>query len=1282
MAAGRKEYELQMKLSAALSSSFNSSFQAAMSTTKKLQSTLSSLKKAQGDISAYKKTQEALTATKAKVQEYETKHNALQSELSQTVAKEKELQTALKESEKSTGKDTAEYKQLQKQLQNTRNEKSKLKSQIKDNERATSSANEKIKEQEQRLSELSQQLKATGTNTDKLTQENEKLEKAYRRVQQAQEDCARVNSAIEQNKAAISATKNELLKTVGVVGAAGAAFYKGFITPAANLQEQMSTVKAISGATNEEMEQLNALAKKMGATTKFTAVEAGKALEYMAMAGWKTNNMMSGLPGIMNLAAASGEALATVSDIVTDAMTAFGLAADGTTNGISNVNYFTDILAAASANSNTNVALLGESFKYAAPLAGAFGFSVEDTALALGLMANSGIKASQSGTSLRKIFTALTGELKIAQKDGSNFVVATQNADGSMRGLKDIIDDVRVAFNGMSEADIIAMQKDLTATAQSLGIELNDENGELKTQAALYADVQDAMQSMTDAGKIQEAEAIASKTAMAGLLSIVNSGEEDYNKLADAIYNANGAAEKMAQTRLDNLNGDITLAKSAWDGLATTIGEMFLPELRTAITKVTEFLNKANEFAQNNPEVIKQIVKVASGLAALKVGSLAGKLGLLEMKGGVLEVVKSFLGLRANMAESAAAAVTGGGKFTAFGKSIAGYFKNIKSSFGGVGASINKLSGGTLGKFSSFVGNAFKNVFSGTFGKLGGFIGNSFKNVFGGVFGKIGGTLSGLGSKIAAGPLGKIGGVFSSLGKSIGAVVGGPLKSLGGLFGGLFGKAMPIVAIISALSIAFLKLSGEDISGFIAPLKDAFEQLKPVLSDAMNQFKEMGKQMLPLLVNAAKQLAPILGQLVTALLPVVVELIQSIVPLICQLVQDLLPAVLNIITTLAPLLADVISAILPIAVQLLQTLLPVISEIASAILPVVADIIKAILPVLSTLVEAVLPILTTLLQALMPIIQALLPIITQIVSQILPIAVDVLNMLMPLVTMLIESVLPVLTTILQALAPVIQVLADLFGGVLGTAIQAIMPVIQALTGILQGLIDFVTGVFSGDWGKAWEGIKNIFGNIVNGIVAIFKIPINGIIDLINLFIGGLNKLKIPDWVPGVGGMGINIPLIPKLEKGSNSTPDTFIAGDVNGKGGELVTGARGRKVFTAAQTTAIFDNINKAKAINSAEQNAPRPATIIERVGGFIGAVKNAAVERFSGEAAKPDVSAIPTSSGETKFEINYSPTIYVEGDKPGDLEEKLKQNNEKLMQMFKEFLRQERENERRMSFA
>lgn len=1106
MAAGRKEYELQMKLTAALGSNFNSSFQGAMSTIKKLQGTLQNVKKVQGDISAYKKTQEAINATKAKIQDYETKHNALQNELAQTVTKEKELQKALRESEKSAGKESEEYKDLQKQLQNTRNEKSKLKSQIKDNERATDAANTKIKEQQQKLSELSKSLQAAGVNTDRLTQENDKLEKAYKRVQKAQEDYARVNSAIEKNKAAISATKNELVKTVGVVGTAGAAFYKGFITPAANLQEQMSTVKAISGATTEEMEQLNALAKKMGATTKFTAVEAGQALEYMAMAGWKTNNMMSGLPGIMNLAAASGEELATVSDIVTDAMTAFGLAADGTTKGISNVNYFTDILAAAASNSNTNVALLGESFKFAAPLAGSFGFSVEDTALMLGLMANSGIKASQSGTSLRKVFTALTGELKIAQKDGSKFVVETQKADGSMRELKDIIGDLRTAFNGVSDSDMLAMQKDLTATAESLGIALNDENGDLKTQAALYADVQDAIQSMTDAGKIQEAEAIASKTAMAGLLSIVDASSEDYTKLADAIYDANGAAEKMAETRLDNLNGDITLAKSAWDGLATTIGEMFLPNLQTAVQKVTEFLNKANEFAQANPQLIKQIAGVAAGLGALKVGSLAGKLGFLEMKGGVLEAAKSFLGFKANVAESTASALVGGSSF----------------------------------------------------------------------------------------------------------------KTFGTILGGIGGKILPLIAIISALSILFLKMSREDISSFIEPFKTAFGQLKPVLTDAMAKFQQLGKDMLPLIMDAAKDLAPLLGQIVTAILPVIIQLISDLVPIISQLVKDFLPLILNILTAVLPILTSIITNIMPVFSSLLQAIMPIISQLVTSVLPIIITVIETLLPPIQELINAVLPILMSVLQALMPII---------------------------------------------------QVLADLFSGVLGTAIQAIMPIIEALTGILKGVIDFVVGVFTGDWSKAWDGIVGIFKGIVDtitgligGIIDIFK----GVGSAIGNFFGGLfggnkNTIEISD--------------PPKFESGSNSTPDTFIAGDVNGKGGELITGARGRKVFTAAETSEIFKNINAAKAVN---ESVPRES-LIQRVGGAANTVRSAIAERLQVDTP----SVVPTrSGGETKFEIHYSPTIYVEGDKPGDLEEKLEQNNQKLMQEIREVLRQEKENERRTTYA
>lgn len=352
----------------------------------------------------------------------------------------------------------------------------------------------------------------------------------------------------------------------------------------ANFEEQMSVVQSISNVSLEEMKLLEDMAKQMGRSTKFSASEAGEAFEYMSMAGWKTEEMLDGINGVMDLAAASGESLALTSDIVTDAITAFGLSAKDT-------NHFVDVLAAASSNANTNVAMMGESFKYAAPLAGSFGFTIEDTALMLGMMANSGIKASQAGTSLRKIFTALSSEIKINQADGSLLTIQTSDQAGKMRDLRDIIDDVRAAFSGMSEEQRLAAQDTLKHAAQELSISLEDENGKLKTQAQLYAEISEGMQGLTDAGKVAEAEELAGKTGMAGLLTIINTSEEDYQKLADAIDNADGTAKRMAETRINNLKGDVTILKSGLEGVGVEIYDQLKDPLRDVVQGVTDFVN-------------------------------------------------------------------------------------------------------------------------------------------------------------------------------------------------------------------------------------------------------------------------------------------------------------------------------------------------------------------------------------------------------------------------------------------------------------------------------------------------------------------------------------------------------------------------------------------------------------------------------------------------------------------------------------------------------------------
>ena len=248
----------------------------------------------------------------------------------------------------------------------------------------------------------------------------------------------------------ISGAGEKLLPVTAGVTALGTAAVK----TASDFDSAMSKVAAVSGATGDDLQALRDKAREMGSKTKFSASEAAEAMNYMAMAGWKTNDMLSGIDGIMNLAAASGEDLATTSDIVTDALTAFGLTAQDS-------GHFADVLAAASSNANTNVSMLGESFKYCAPIAGALGFSCEDTAEALGLMANAGIKSTQSGTSMRSIMTALSGEVKFCSESFGEMEIATTNSDGSMRSLSDILADCIVAFDQMSESE-------KASTAQSL----------------------------------------------------------------------------------------------------------------------------------------------------------------------------------------------------------------------------------------------------------------------------------------------------------------------------------------------------------------------------------------------------------------------------------------------------------------------------------------------------------------------------------------------------------------------------------------------------------------------------------------------------------------------------------------------------------------------------------------------------------------------------------------------------------------------------------------------
>lgn len=404
--------------------------------------------------------------------------------------------------------------------------------------------------------------------------------------------------------------------TAPIIGAGTAA-----LNLTKDFDKSMSQVAAVSGATGDDFDALRSKAREMGATTKFSASDAADAMNYMAMAGWKTDQMLGGVKGIMDLAAASGEDLATTSDIVTDSLTAFGMSAEESGR-------LADIMAAASSNANTNVSMLGESFKYVAPLAGAMGYSAEDVSTALGLMANAGIKASQGGTSLRTVLTNLVNPSDEVAMALDYMNISLQNEDGSMKSLKDVMVDLRNGFG-----DLKISEEEFTEGIGKLDEQLA--NGEI-TQKQYNDMVEDWINktfTAEDALKGQFAATIAGQTGLSGLLAIVNASDEDFEKLSNSIENSNGAAENMAKVMQDNLAGQIDVIKSGLQELAISFGDIMMPVVTSFASGIQNVVDGLNNLDDNQKTMIMRIALVVAAVGPLLMvfgGLLSGVAGLIK----------------------------------------------------------------------------------------------------------------------------------------------------------------------------------------------------------------------------------------------------------------------------------------------------------------------------------------------------------------------------------------------------------------------------------------------------------------------------------------------------------------------------------------------------------------------------------------------------------------------------------------------------------------------------
>ncbi len=443
----------------------------------------------------------------------------------------------------------------------------------------------------------------------------------------------------------LTSAGNKMLPVTAAVAGIGTAAVK----TAADFDSSMSNVAAISGSSAEDMDKLRERAREMGSQTKFSAKEAGDAMGYMAMAGWDAQQMYDGLPGIMNLAAASGEDLATTSDIVTDALTAFGMKAEDSS-------HFADVLAKASSSANTNVGLMGETFKYIAPVAGALGYNAEDTAVAIGLMANSGIKASSAGTQLRSSLTnmikpskdvgdamekwgfyATEASTSIDQAKIDKQVLRVQKAslaaDKAQQAYNKAVSEYgsesTEASNAAANLEIkqtelasandtlTQMQEGTTENVRLYNKALQNEDGSMKSLKETMDFLRETMGGMSEAEQTQAATAIFGKEAMSGMLAIINSSDEDYQKLIKNIDNSKGAAEDMAKTMQDNLSGQLTELKSALEELAIAFGEILMPYIRKAVSVIQEFVKKLNGMSEGQKKLIATIALIVAAIAPL-----------------------------------------------------------------------------------------------------------------------------------------------------------------------------------------------------------------------------------------------------------------------------------------------------------------------------------------------------------------------------------------------------------------------------------------------------------------------------------------------------------------------------------------------------------------------------------------------------------------------------------------------------------------------------------------
>ena len=585
-----KQHEIKFLLDAQMGGGFSRSFQRAQQEMAAVSKEIQQLNHVQRDISGYQKQQAAVDKTAAKLDRLKKEEQLMQQELNAARAVQTSTSEAARAAAASMGAESDKAKELaleaQRAAQNTAHlelSHQRLTDRIKDTDGA-------LERQRERLRQTGEALQAAGVSTDNLERESRELAQQLEALHTRQAEVASGAQTFGDQAANAIETVGQAVAAAGIANAFGE-IKDGFlqaVNVSRDFSASMSNVEALSGASASEIAALNAQAKELGATTQFTAKQSADAMGYMAMAGWNPEQMMSGMDGVLSAAAASGEDLAMVSDIVTDSMSAFQMGAEET-------GHFSDVLAAAAANANTSIGIMGETFKGSASVAGALGYSIEDVAVATGLMANVGVKGSIANTALRNTFNGLLGGVTLTGKAFGEYEYTAIKADGSMKSLGDTINELRGYFEQMTESE-----------------------------------------------RVLNAQEIAGERGYNGLLGVLMASEESYENLTEKINNCEGAAARMAKIKMDNLHGDILLAESAWEGFQIAVGEKATPAMRMFYQVQADVLSGMGELVDAHP-ALAQGIMTTTGLflgATTAVTGLSAAIKVFK----ALDVASLFMG--------------------------------------------------------------------------------------------------------------------------------------------------------------------------------------------------------------------------------------------------------------------------------------------------------------------------------------------------------------------------------------------------------------------------------------------------------------------------------------------------------------------------------------------------------------------------------------------------------------------------------------------------------------